>query len=75
MGRGGLACLVGKSHKYKIRDDIDIWIEDKTESLSLEMNVIRRKILFILIYKPSSVSFKDFKHGFESLINMFVWRF
>jgi len=49
---------------------MEIWIEGKFESLSLEMDVIGRKILFLLIYKPPSASFEDFKHGFESLMGI-----
>ena len=47
-----------------------IWIEGKFESLALQIDIIGRKFLFILIFKPPSASFEDFKNGFESLMGI-----
>ena len=42
LDRRDLALLVGESHKYKIRVDMNIWIKGKFKCLSLEMDIIGR---------------------------------
>ena len=65
--RGGIACLISKSLTYHVRNDIDVWIEGKFESFSLELDMGSSKFLISVVYKPPSASWEEFERGFDQL--------
>ena len=67
LHRGGIACLISKSLTYQVRNDIDVWIEGKFESFSIDLNLGSSKFLISIVYKPPSASWEDFERGFDQL--------
>ena len=66
MGRGGLAFLVRDSLQYKVRDDLEVWLEGEFESFSVEVE--KKNFLFCIIYRPRSAMFDRFTSGFDDLM-------
>ena len=68
MGGGGLAYLVRDSLQYKVRDDLEVWIEGEFESFSVEVEFEEKNYLFCIIYRPPSTVFDCFIAGFDDLM-------
>ena len=65
--RGGIACSISKSLTYQVRNDIDVWIEGKYESFSLDLDMGSSKFLISVVYKPPSPSWEELQIGFDQL--------
>ena len=64
-------CLISKLLSYQVRNDIDVCIEGKFESFSLELDLKSRKLLIGAAYKPPSASWQEFKRGLINLLHHF----
>jgi len=72
MARGGLAFLVKNGIFCRQRGDVDVWIEGKVESFTLELAIDSKKLIVSEVYKPPSARLEDFTEGFEILMRAAV---
>jgi len=52
--------------RYRERDDLTCRIEGKIETVTVEVHLENRKILFCLVYRPPGAVSEEFFEGFES---------
>ncbi|KAK2703286.1 hypothetical protein QYM36_018203 [Artemia franciscana] len=65
-----------KQLEHNLREDLDVWIEGKFESVSIEVDfnahnggkMARKITMFTVVYKPPTASFDDSSNGFEYLL-------
>ena len=67
--RRGIACLISKSLTHHVRNDIDVWIEGKFESFSLDLDMGSSKFLLVLCIDHKVLARKNLNMG---LINLRV---
>ena len=68
IGRGDLALLVRDSLQYKVRDDLEFWLEGEFENFSIEVGFEEKNFLFCIIYRPPTAMFDRFIAGFDDLM-------
>jgi len=70
MGRGGLAFIIKDDIKFKVREDLSLWIEGKIETFAIEIVTSNNNPLLISsVYRPPGASPDFFLEEIEILIS------
>ena len=67
MGRGGLAFIIEDDVKFKVREDLSLWIEGKIETFATEIVTSNNNPLLISsMYRPPGASPDFFPRGIRN---------